>query len=166
MRWSEGHLHVAMRKILLRQGWLLIAGEYPGGSDHELYPLNVVDPVLARDESPDPRRHSMGELIPDLVALRERDLLIGEAKLRYDEGDRAKLALLLNERREHLLAALRTFARDRRVSNLCPVETLIMRPVLVFKSDADAPTPAPGFSHLRIVNQSDAYFEGALGVTT
>ena len=91
MRWSEGLIHLSMRAFLTRQGWQLIAGEYPGGSDHQLYPLNVVDPALARDESPDPRRHSLGELIPDLVALRKRDLFIGEAKLGHDDGDRAKL---------------------------------------------------------------------------
>jgi len=60
MKWTEGHIHLAMRQILIAQGWSLIAGELPGGSDHDLYPLNVVDPALARDRSPDPRRHSLG----------------------------------------------------------------------------------------------------------
>lgn len=164
MRWTEGHVHVAMRKFLVRQGWLLVAGEYPGGSDHQLYPLNVVDPEVARDDSPDPRRHSLGELIPDLVALRDRDLIIAEAKLRYDEGDRAKLALLLSDRRTHLLLALRTYARERRVPDLLPVESLVLRPVLVFKAEAQPPSPPPkGFSYLRIVDQADAFFEGDLG---
>ncbi|MCC6553434.1 MAG: hypothetical protein IT372_10505 [Polyangiaceae bacterium] len=166
MRWTEGHVHVAMRKFLSRQGWRLVAGEYPGGSDHQLYPLNVVDPTIACDRSPDPRRHSLGELVPDLVALRDRDLFIGEAKLRYDEGDRVKLALLLGERRSDLLAALRKFARERGVPELLPVETLVMRPALIFMSNADAPPPAPDFTYLRIVSQNDAYFEGALGGAT
>ena len=166
MRWSEGLIHLCMRDFLNRQGWQLIAGEYPGGSDHELYPLNVVDPALARDESPDPRRHSLGEQIPDLVALRNRDLFIGEAKLQYDDGDRAKLASLVSERSSHLLAALRTFALERRVPQLLPVETLDMHPVLVFRSNANAPSPPPGFSHLRIINRNEAYFEGVLGDPT
>ena len=166
MTWSEGRIHLYMRDFLNRQGWQLVAGEYPGGSDHQLYPLNVVDPTVVRDESPDPRRHSAGELIPDLVALRNRNLFIGEAKLEYDDGDRAKLVLLLSERRKHLVAALQTFALERRVPELLPVETLDMRPVLVFLSDADAPTPPPGFSYLRIVNRSEAYFEGVLSGAT
>ena len=166
MRWTEAHIHLAMRGFLNRQGWQLIAGEYPGGSNHQLYPLNVVDPALARDESPDPRRHSLGELVPDLVALRNRNLFIGEAKLRYDDNDRAKLALLLSERRNHLLAALQTFALGRGAPELLPVETLNMCPVLVFRSDADAPAPLPGFSYLRIVNRHEAYFEGVLGGAT
>ena len=166
MRWSEGRIHLYMREFLNRQGWQLVAGEYPGGSNHQLYPLNVVDPALARDESPDPRRHSLGELIPDVVALRKRNLLIGEAKLKYDDGDRAKLALLLSERRNDLLATLQTFALERGVPGLLPVETLDLFPVLVFRSDADAPAPPPGFSYLRIVNRSEAYFEGVLGNAT
>ena len=81
MKWTEGHIHVVMRDVLRQKGWTLVAGEFPGGSDHELYPLNVVDPVVARDASPDPRRHSLGELIPDLVALRGANLFVGEAKV-------------------------------------------------------------------------------------
>ena len=163
MRWSEGLVHLSMRAFLDRHGWQLVAGEYPGGSDHQLYPLNVVDPTIARDDSPDPRRHSLGELIPDLVALRNRDLVIGEAKLRYDDGDRAKLVSLLGERRNHLLAALRTFALERGFPGLLPVETLNIYPVLIFRSNSDAPPPPPSFSYLRIVNRHDAYFEGILG---
>ena len=165
MRWSEGHIHLYMRRFLRRQGWQLVAGEYPGGSDHQLYPLNVVDPALARDESPDPRRHSFGELIPDLVALRDRNLFIGEAKLRYDDGDRAKLVSLLSARRNHLIAALETFASERQVPELLPVDTLDMRPVLVFRSDSEAPVPPPGFSYLRIVNHREAFFAGVLANT-
>lgn len=163
MRWSEGHIHLHMRTFLKRQGWQLIAGEFPGGSDHELYPLNVVDPTVARDDSPAPHHHSLGELIPDIVALRGRTLLIGEAKLRYNDGDRAKLEYLLAERRSNLLTALGTFALDRSFPELCPVETLVMHPVLVFRSGSDAPALPTGFSYLRIVNRTEAYFEGLLG---
>ena len=35
-------------------GWRLIAGQYPGGSDDELPALNIVDPTVARDNSPIP----------------------------------------------------------------------------------------------------------------
>lgn len=153
---------MAMRRVLESRGWLLVAGEYPGGSDHELYPLNVVDPTIARDRSPDPRRHSLGELIPDLVALRGRDLFIGEAKVRYDESDREKLNALVTERRGHLLSALRTFSKERCLPQLLPVETLLLRPTLVFRAGNPAPVPAADFTYLRIVSQTEAYFEGAL----
>ena len=165
MKLSEGLIHVCMRSFLKRNGWQLVAGEYPGGSDHELHVLNVVDPTVARDDSPDPRRHSAGELIPDLVALRNRDLFVGEAKPKYDDDDRAKLVRLLGERRDHLFAALRTFASDRNVPQLCPVEALDIHPVLIFQADSVAPPPPPGFSYLRIANMDEAYFEGVLGNT-
>jgi hypothetical protein len=162
MRWTEGHVHLVMRRLLKQKGWTLVAGEFPGGSDHELYPLNVVDPALARDDSPDPRRHSLGELIPDLVAIQGTDLLIGEAKIRYNERDREKLAMLLSDRKADLLAALRTFAGERAVPELLPVERLMLHPVLIFRANSKAPPPACGFSHLRVVSNTEAFFEGAL----
>jgi len=166
MKWTEGHIHLAMRQILIAQGWSLIAGELPGGSDHDLYPLNVVDPALARDRSPDPRRHSLGELIPDLVALRGRDLFIGEAKVNYNASDREKLELLTSQRREHLLAALRTFAKERRIPNLLPTETLSLRPTLVFRANSSIiPPPNGALSYLRIVSPTSAFFEGSLKAT-
>jgi hypothetical protein len=162
MRWTEGHIHVAMRRFLQERDWVLIAGEFPGGSDHHLYPLNVVDPLVACDRSPDPRRHSTGELIPDLIALQNRALLVGEAKVRYDGGDLRKLTLLLSDRRAHLLSALRTFALERRFPDLLPIESLKFYPTLVFESHCVAPPPPAGFSYLRMVNKTEAYFEGAL----
>ena len=163
MRWSEGLIHLCMRDFLSGHGWQLVAGEYPGGSNHQLYPLNVVDPALARDQSLAPRHHSLGELIPDIVALRDRNLIVGEAKLRYDDGDRVKLECLLSERRDHLISALKTFAQERRVPELLPIETLEIHPVLVFRADSEAPLPPPGFSYLRVLSRNEAYFEGVLG---
>ena len=151
-----------MRRVLRTTGWLLVAGEYPGGSDHELYPLNVVDPTVARDRSPDPRRHSLGELIPDIVALKGRHLLIGEAKPRYNEGDRLKLLKLIGERRADLLSALNTFANIRGYPQLLPVSTLIIYPTLVFPSGSASPSPNGDFSYLRIESRAAGHFEGAL----
>jgi len=162
MKWTEGHIHLAMRHVLVNRGWQLIAGEFPGGSDHELYPLNVVDPAVARDNSPDPRRHSLGEMIPDLVALRGRDLFLGEAKVRYNDDDRGKLDVLVTERREHLLMSLQRFSGEHHFRSLLPVETLLLYPTLVFSADTPAPKPSLGFSYLRIVSQTEAIFEGAL----
>lgn len=163
MDWTEGHVHVAMRRFLRKEGWLLVAGEFPGGSDHELYPLNVVDPTVARDRSPDPRRHSVGELIPDLVALKGRDLLLCEAKVAYDERDRLKLANLVGARAGDLLLALRKFSDERGFPALQPIESLALRPVLAFLADGPSPQPpSDGLSYLVIGDQNTASFQGAI----
>lgn len=162
MRWTEGYIHIGMRKLLRDKGWELIAGEYPGGSDHELYPLNVVDPAVAKDRSPDPRRHSQGELIPDLVALKDRTLLLAEAKPRYNEADRLKLVSLITVRRDHLIVALRKFAVERGRPSLFPLEDLLFAPTLVFSATAKAPQPDGTVSYLRMQTLSDGYFEGQL----
>lgn len=162
MKWTEGHIHLAMRRVLSDLGWVLVAGEYPGGSDHELYPLNVIDPAVARDASPDPRRHSQGEMIPDLVALLGRHLFLGEAKPLYNRADQEKLQKLLFERRRHLVLALEKFAKERDFAALLPVSTLIFHPTLVFQAGIPAPKPVTGFSYLRIVSPTNAFFEGNL----
>ena len=162
MQWKEGHIHLAMRHFLRQSGWRLIAGDYPGGSDHELHPLNVVDLRLATDNSPDPRRHSLGELVPDLVALKSNQLIILEAKPNFNFDDYQKLQKLLGERRVDLQEALLKFARDRNVPSLLPLEKLTLMPVLAFKASSVAPPPDPDFSYLRILNADHAYFEGAL----
>lgn len=162
MMWTEGYIHVVMRRLLKKLGWSLIAGEYPGGTDHELYPLNVVDRIMARDHSPDPRRHSLGELIPDLVALKGDNLLIAEAKVAYNDADRLKLAALISERRHDLHAALEKFADERHVPALVPLARLRLHPVLVFAVGRPAPTPAAGFSHFKIIDTNTGFFEGEL----
>ncbi len=65
-------VHYSVREFLRSKGWQLIAGQYPNGSDNELPPLNVLDPNLARDNSPDPRRHSKNKYVPDLVACKQK----------------------------------------------------------------------------------------------
>jgi hypothetical protein len=164
MKWTEGHIHVAMRNILRGAGWTLVAGEFPGGSDHDLYPLNVVDPAVARDRSPDPRRHSLGELVPDLVALKGRKLIVAEAKVRYDEGDRQKLDSLLGVHLDRFWAALEKFADERGFPQLKPVKSLLLRPTLVFSANAPAPEPAKNISYLCIVGPEEGRFRGTLGL--
>lgn len=160
-KWNEGQIHVAMRAFLRAQGFQLVAGEYPGGSDHELYPLNITDPIVARDNSPDPRRHSSGELIPDIVALKRRVLLIGEAKIAYSSGDFEKLLELVTTRRPHLLAALERFAAERQMPDLLPVATLQIIPMLAFSAAQPAPAPSAGFIHLRLHEAGGGFFQGA-----
>lgn len=149
VHWTEGMVHVAARAQLRADGWQLVAGQYPGGSDDELWPLNVVDPVVARDDSPDPRRHSLGKLVPDVVALDAGILLIVEAKVGYSEGDRAKLDELLSMRRSDLFTALREFGRVRGFPQLMAPERLVLVPGLAFvRGDAPA-TVARRFALIR-----------------
>jgi hypothetical protein len=153
-----------MRKALRNRGFTLIAGEFPGGSDHELYPLNVVDPKVARDFSPDPRRHSTGELIPDIVALKGRRLVIGEAKVHYNEPDRMKLEQLIGLRRDDLCAAIEKFAAERKFPELLPVGSLELLPTLIF-TDLKLPPQAPsGFSYIILSASGNAVFDGSLAV--
>lgn len=160
MKWSEGHIHMAMRSILKDWGWRLVAGEYPGGTDHELYPLNVVDPTIARDCSPDPRRHSLGELIPDLVALSGKNLIICEAKVSFDAADHSKLLMLVNERRKDLMLALNKFACERGFDELLPTSELVLYPTLVFLDADKKPKPSEGISHFCIQSYSEANISG------
>src|SRR5439155_1452186 len=129
-------------------GWSLIADEWPGGSNHELYPLNILDPSVARDGSPGPRRHSLGELIPDIVALRERNLILGEAKVAYSPTDRDKLNYILKERYRDMLFALNSFAEQHDAKALLPIHTLVIHPVLIFVDGDFAPPPSGLFSYL------------------
>jgi hypothetical protein len=149
-------VHVAMRRQLREDGWQLIAGQYPGGSDDELSPLNVVDPAVARDSSPDPRRHSLGKLVPDLVALDDSVLLLVEAKVGYSEEDQAKLLTLLGPRRADLLLALRGFGRAKGIAELLEPESLEMIPALAQSADRPAPILPAGFAAIRAHSLSRA----------
>ncbi|MDT8903244.1 hypothetical protein [Anaeroselena agilis] len=160
MALSEGHIHVAMRNFLKREGWLLIAGQYPGGSDDELHALNVVDPNLARDNSPDPRRHSKGKLVPDLLAFRNNQLLIVEAKPKYSRDDRDKLRDLLDNRLNDFLGSLEKFATERRISAILPLNNLLLIPALAFSAQEFIEQPDPGFIYIRITNLTEARLEG------
>lgn len=160
MKWTEGEVHRAMRHHLKASGWSLIAGEYPGGSDHELYPLNIVDPAVARDRSPDPRRHSKGELIPDLVALRSGMLIVVEAKPVFSEPDRQKLETMLVTHFGRFSAAFERFCDLRRLNDVPPITTLAVLPVLAFPATCAAPRVLPPLSYLRVADRRSAHFEG------
>lgn len=110
---KEDYVHVAMRQHLKDKGWLLVAGEFPGGTDDELNVLSISDPKVARDNSPDPRRHSTGEIIPDLVAYRDGVILIVEAKPKYSQSDKEKLKDLLTQKRDRLIVALEKFCANK-----------------------------------------------------
>ena len=153
MRLTETHIHIAARRILKDDGWRLVAGQYPGGSDDECSTLYIVDPAVARDRSPDPRRHSDKKQVPDIVALRGEHLLIIEAKPDYSFEDRAKLVELLEERRSDLKSALEAhFARLR----LELPRPLVPIPCLAFAASAVAPWRDAFFAHILVRELRDA----------
>lgn len=148
MKLTEGHIHVAARRLLRQQGFVLIAGQYPGGSDDELCALNVVDPTVACDDSPDPRRHSDGKLVPDLVALRRNVLLVVEMKPDYSEDDYRKLVVIRDQRRSDFDSALTRLSASRAVAVPSPA-TLLLVPVLGFRAKARY-APDPQFGYLLV----------------
>lgn len=150
-----------MRRALKRNDWKLIAGEYPGGSDDELYVLSIMDPEIARDNSPDPRRHSEGEIIPDLFAYKDDVILVIEAKPKYDVGDRDKLKKLFDEKMNLLQESLLSFCTTRGISlNLDPT-TLRYVPVLAFENQSLCPVyRESGFAHIYVkdLNEVSMYY--------
>lgn len=151
-----------MRQYLSAGGWTLIAGQWPGGSDDTLHVLYVVDPAVARDLSPDPRRHSLDKFVPDVVALKDNTLLIVEAKPSYSQSDFDKLERLLGERREDLHAALRIFGHERGFPLLLEPQELAVRPALAFSATSRHSTPSPPWVMLLVDSAGSVAPEGDL----
>jgi hypothetical protein len=141
-RVTEAFVHRAVRRHLVADGWTLVAGQWPGGTDDALHILYIVDPTVARDLSPDPRRHSLDKFVPDVVALKDGTLLIVEAKPAYSQMDYDKLQRLLSERRDDLYTALRTFGRERGFPALLRPDLLAIRPGLAFSRKSAHPSVA------------------------
>ncbi len=161
MKITESYVHVAMRDFLKRKGWLLIAGEYPNGSDDELNVLSISDPTFARDNSPDPRRHSEGELIPDLVAYKDGVILIVEAKPGYSSEDKLKLTNLLNNLRERLINSLIKFSNRKKQFSHIDYTSATYIPVLAYSNPKYTISYYDsGFAHLYIksLNQAKLIF--------
>ena len=154
---TESFVHVAMREYLKKEGWTLVAGEYPGGSDDELYVLSIMDPEVARDNSPDPRRHSEGEIIPDLFAYKEGVMLIIEAKPKYSLEDKEKLRDLLTNKYDLLCESLRKFSFERRVLRGIDFQNVEYVPVLAFGNEKGVIYQEErGFAHLYVKALDDA----------
>jgi hypothetical protein len=84
----EDEIYVAAKALLRKEGWRLLAGQPPAGSDH----LPVV-------EIKDPLREGLGSrgaFKPDLIAHRSGTVLICECKPLYDRRDEAKLLSVLS----------------------------------------------------------------------
>lgn len=155
----EDLIHLAVRKFLSRSGWQLIAGQYPGGSDDELPILNIVDPKVARDRSPDPRRHSLDKVVPDIVAYARGVMLLAEHKPRYSFEDEEKLEKLLALRRADLILALKKLIDSGRAAIDVPVEQLVFVPGLGFAANSRY-KPNPDFCYFKVRGMDDVEFVG------
>lgn len=157
MKITESFVHIAMRQFLKKNDWLLIAGEYPNGSDDELNVLSISDPVVARDNSPDPRRHSRGEIIPDLVAYKNGCILIIEAKPKYSIEDKNKLVDLLYTKKDRLIDSLKDFSFGKPQFSHINYDHASYIPVLAFgNSSFVPPCEDSGFGHIYIRSLDEA----------
>lgn len=152
-------IHFSVREFLRNAGWQLVAGQFPNGSDVELPPLNVVDPALARDNSPDPRRHSMNKYVPDLVACKQKIMLLIEMDSHYSPKDERKLEKLLLERRSDLLTALGDLVSKRGVVLPVPIDQFVFVPCLGFGPPMRYKRN-PGFCYFKVSALSSVIFEG------
>lgn len=155
----EDLIHVAIRRFIPPLGWQLIAGQYPSGSDDALPALNIVDPTVARDQSPDPRRHAADKQVPDLVAYKAGVMLLIEMKPRFSAEDEAKLIGLLTYRRADLLLALDAFLTVRRIALPTPTSQLIFVPCLGFGAGSRY-VPHPDFCYFLVRDLNTVDFIG------
>jgi hypothetical protein len=154
---TESFVHVAMRQYLKKEGWTLVAGEYPGGSDDELYVLSIMDPTVARDNSPDPRRHSEGEIIPDLFAYKDGIMLVIEAKPKYSYDDKKKLRNLLDYKIDLLKSSLRKFCYEKAILPGINFNVLEYVPVLAFGNEKyKVYEEESGFAHIYVKSLDEA----------
>ena len=133
----EDIIHVAMRNYLKKNDWILIAGEFPGGTDDELYALSIQDPLKAKDNSPDPRRHSEGEIIPDLIAYKDNVILVIEAKVKYSLSDKAKLLNLVINNLDRLISSLFKFSLGKEKYLNIDFKKMKYIPTLAFANKID-----------------------------
>jgi hypothetical protein len=158
-RLREDVIHFAVRRFLRDNGWLLIAGQYPDGSDDELPTLNIMDPIFARDNSPDPRRHSQNKIVPDLVSNKGNIILIIEMKSKYSPEDEQKLIGLLEERRDDLLVAMENLIRNQGINLIVPLRELSFVPCLAFGASSRY-IKNPDFCYFRVRDLNSLKFEG------
>lgn len=140
MTFREDFIHFQVRNLLKQHSWILLAGQYPNGSDDEVPSLNIMDPELARDKSPDHRRHSKNKLVPDLVAQKGYKILVVEMKPKYSSEDEYKLFEMIHNRRNDFLTSLNALIETRKVeTNSYPLEKLVVVPALGFSSISQYP---------------------------
>ena len=102
----EDFLHYYARSYFKTNGWTLLAGEYPIGSDDELYPLFIKDSTKPLSNNTDHRKHSDNKIVPDLVVCKGNTVLVIEIKPKFNKGDESKLCDLFALRYDELINAI------------------------------------------------------------
>lgn len=151
----EDTIHFVARKFLKEEGWQLLAGEYPNGSDDELHSLRIMDPYYSRDDSPLYRKHSLNKLVPDLIAYKDSEFLILEMKPSYSEADRKKLIQLISERSTDLVDCLHEFIRRYFPDLEQVVSKSKLTPALGFRSGVQYPVDK-NFAYILVKNLNNA----------
>lgn len=103
MLMDEGEVYEGAKLLLRRLGWELLAGQPPGGTNS--LPVVEVKPGATGLTG------SLGSLKPDLIAYKDKVVLVVEAKPRFDAGDEEKLTALLKS--EARISALVSELRQR-----------------------------------------------------
>lgn len=85
---DESAIYIAVTTHLKNEGWELLGGQPPSGSDH-LPVIEIKDPLYAG-------KGSKGALKPDLIARKDLTVLIIELKPRFSKSDLHKLLQLLS----------------------------------------------------------------------
>jgi hypothetical protein len=87
---QEDEVYVGAKKLLIANGWTLLGGQPPRGSNH----LPVIEIKWPERTS----KGSFGAYKPDLLAYKDDKILLIECKPRLDWGDIDKLQSILSDR--------------------------------------------------------------------
>jgi hypothetical protein len=93
---EEMDIYIQLKKYLKTEGWTILAGQPPSGTDHL--------PVIEIKRTHGLAKGSRESFKPDLLALRNEQLMIFELKPTYSQSDYQKLSKVLEdpERLENL----------------------------------------------------------------
>lgn len=141
----EDLLHVYIRKYLRGDGWKLLAGQFPNGTDDELQILTIRNPTSSA-----PRKHHVDAYVPDLVAFRNGQVLIIEIKPKYSQSDKKKLVSLVGEDLELLSSALQGHPPIRKLSERDSILNSKILPALCFAVPKKEVRVIEGFVHFEI----------------
>jgi hypothetical protein len=79
----EDEIYILCKSFLREEGWKIIGGQPPRGTDHY--------PVIEIKSDSNASKGSLGSFKPDLVAIKEGYVLLCECKPTFDPTDVAKL---------------------------------------------------------------------------
>ena len=84
---NETQVFIAIKDFLIENDWRLLGGQPPSGTDH-LPVIEIRDPLFKG-------KGSKGSFKPDLIAWKDRLLMVLELKPSYSQSDRRKINLVL-----------------------------------------------------------------------